>query len=164
MVMLKKFKRTQEQWGGSSDVIDHWLDKRQHLIVEYCKLAALQPCATKAAVTELPSPKELQYFCQELVDYISEGHFKIYDMVMNKWHATGFQATDEINRAYAQIIETTDPLLNFTDQYAATHEEDDLETLDDDLSQVGELLESRFETEDGLIQLIADSLAIPPGA
>ncbi|MVD31972.1 Rsd/AlgQ family anti-sigma factor, partial [Vibrio cholerae] len=56
MVMLRKFKNVQEQWGGSSDIIDHWLDKRQHVIVEYCKLAALQPCTTKAAVSELPSP------------------------------------------------------------------------------------------------------------
>ncbi len=162
--MLKKFKTTQEQWGGSSDVIDHWLNKRQQLIVEYCKLAALQPCATKAAVTELPSPDELKFFCEELVDYISEGHFKIYDMVMNKWQATGFHATDEINQTYAEIVETTDPLLNFNDRYADVSEDDDMETLDDDLSEVGELLESRFETEDQLIQLIADSLSIPPGA
>lgn len=70
--MLRKFKNVQEQWGGSSDIIDHWLDKRQHVIVEYCKLAALQPCTTKAAVSELPSPQALLYFCQELVDYISE--------------------------------------------------------------------------------------------
>jgi regulator of sigma D len=32
------------------------------------------------------------------------------------------------------------------------------------MSKVGELLEVRFEVEDHLIQLIADSLAIPPGA
>jgi len=162
--MLKKFKKTQEQWGGSSDVIDHWLDKRQNVIVEYCKLAALQPCASKASVSELPSPQELQCFCQDLVDYISEGHFKIYDMVMNKWQSTGFQITDDIHQAYAEIVKTTEPLLNFTDSYAAISEEDELEALDDDLSKVGEILESRFELEDELIQLIIDSLSIPPGA
>ncbi|MDW6018240.1 sigma D regulator [Vibrio plantisponsor] len=162
--MLKKFKQTQEQWGGASDVIDHWLEKRQHVVVEYCKIAALQPCASKASVSELPSPQELQYFCQEIVDYISEGHFKVYDMVMSKWQSTGFKATDEINRAYAEIILTTDPLLNFTDKYAAVSEEDELETFDEDLSKVGQILESRFELEDHLIQLIIDSLSIPPGA
>jgi len=162
--MLKKFKQTQEQWGGSSDVIDHWLDKRQHVVVEYCKLAALQPCASKTALSELPTPQELQCFCQDLVDYISEGHFKVYDMVMDKWQSTGFQVTDEIHDAYAEIIKTTDPLLNFTDQYAEIKEDDELEQLDNDLSKVGEILESRFECEDKLIQLIIDSLSIPPGA
>ncbi len=162
--MLKKLKRTQEQWGGSSDVIDHWLNTRQTLIVEYCKLAALQPCATKANVSELPSAEELQLFCQQLVDYISEGHFKIYDMVMDKWRATGFEATDEINQTDGQIIFTTEPLLNFTDKYAAVSDEDDLENFDSDLSLIGEIIEVRFGVEDSLIQLIADSLAIPPRA
>ncbi|EGZ6802839.1 sigma D regulator [Vibrio cholerae] len=164
MVMLRKFKNVQAQWGGSSDIIDHWLDKRQHVIVEYCKLAALQPCTTKAAVSELPSPQALLYFCQELVDYISEGHFKIYDMVMDKWHATGFKATDEINQVYGKIVATTEPLLNFNDQYATVTEYDELLDLDRDLSKVGEVLELRFSLEDQLIQLIADSLAVPPGA
>ncbi|MEZ9063555.1 Rsd/AlgQ family anti-sigma factor, partial [Vibrio sp. 10N.247.311.49] len=40
MVMLNKFKQIQEQWGGSNEVIDHWLETRQSLIVEYCKLGA----------------------------------------------------------------------------------------------------------------------------
>ncbi len=162
--MLKKLKRTQEQWGGYSDVIDHWLNTRQTLIVEYCKLAALQPCSTKTNVNGLPSPEELQRFCQQLVDYISEGHFKIYDMVMDKWRATGFEATDEINQTYGKIIVTTEPLLNFTDKYAAVSDEDDLENFDNDLSLIGEIIEVRFGVEDSLIQLIADSLAIPPGA
>ncbi|MGR5249680.1 sigma D regulator [Vibrio aestuarianus] len=164
MVMLKKLKRTQEQWGGSSELIDHWLDTRQTLIVEYCKLAALQPCSAKTNVTELPSPKELQLFCQQLVDYISEGHFKIYDMVMDKWRSTGFEATDEINQTYGKIVLTTEPLLNFTDKYAAVSDEDDLDDFDSGLSLIGEIIEARFEVEDYLIQLIADSLAIPPGA
>ncbi len=162
--MLNKFKKTQEQWGGSNEVIDHWLDTRQSLIIEYCKLAALKPCSSKQALSSLPTPAELQNFCQHVVDYISEGHFKIYDMVMGKWSATGFEATDEINSTYSQIVATTEPLLDFTDKYAAIDEDDDLETFDSDLSLIGETIEARFEVEDHLIQLIADSLAVPPGA
>ncbi|MBO7912314.1 Rsd/AlgQ family anti-sigma factor [Vibrio splendidus] len=165
MVMLNKFKQIQEQWGGSNEVIDHWLETRQSLIVEYCKLAALQPSSSKAtAITELPSPEELQKFSQHLVDYISEGHFKIYDMVMDKWQSTGFKATDEINQSYGHIVLTTDPLLNFTDKYAAIEASDTLEGFDSELSLIGEILEARFAVEDQLIQQIADSLAVPPGA
>ncbi|MBW3697273.1 sigma D regulator [Vibrio sp. T187] len=165
MVMLNKFKQTQEQWGGSHEVIDHWLETRQSLIVEYCKLAALQPCTTKnSTIAELPSSDELQSFCQHLVDYISEGHFKIYDMVMDKWQATGFKVTEEINQTYGHIVLTTEPLLNFTDRYAAISNNDELESFDSDLSLIGEIIEARFEVEDQLIQQIADSLAVPPGA
>ncbi|WP_086981786.1 sigma D regulator [Vibrio aphrogenes] len=163
--MLNKLKQTQAQFGGSSEVIDHWLDTRQHLIVEYWKLAALKPTAhKKAALTKLPSPQELQTFCQQVVDYISEGHFKIYDMVMSSWQSTGFSPTEEINQTYFKIVDTTEPLLNYTDKYADVDAEDELEDFDIDLSQIGEVLEERFELEDELIQMIAESLAIPPGA
>lgn len=162
--MLKKFQQTQEQWGGSSEVIDHWLETRQSLIVGYCKLASLQPASQKSTLSSLPTPLELQSFCQHLVDYISEGHFKIYDMVMDQWRSTGFEATDDINTAYAKIVLTTDPLLNFTDIYADVSDDDTLNSFEKDLSSIGEILEIRFEVEDHLIQLIADSLAVPPGA
>ena len=162
--MLNKFKQTQQQWGGSSEVIDHWLETRQLLIVEYCKLASLQPCSAKATMASLPTSNELQIFCQHLVDYISEGHFRIYDMVMDKWRSTGFEATEEINQTYGKIVLTTEPLLNFTDTYASINEQEALETFDEDLSKTGEIIEVRFEVEDHLIKLIAESLAIPPGA
>lgn len=163
--MLNKLKQTQAQFGGSSDVIDHWLDTRQSLIVEYWKLAALKPTHhKKAALVKLPSPEELQNFCQHVVDYISEGHFKIYDKVMDSWQSTGFSPTEEINKTYFKIVETTEPLLNYTDKYADVDAEDELEDFDTDLSQIGEVLEERFELEDELIQMIAESLAIPPGA
>ncbi|BCL68242.1 putative Regulator of sigma D [Vibrio nigripulchritudo MADA3029] len=161
--MLNKFKQVQEQWGGSSEVIDHWLDTRQSLVVEYCELAKPQTVKA-AAVSGLPSPQELQRFCQHLVDYISEGHFKIYDMVMDRWKSTGYSPTDEINDTYGKIVLTTDPLLNFTDKYATIDEEDPLSKLESELSLIGEILETRFEVEDQLIRLIADSLAVPPGA
>ncbi|WP_105903384.1 sigma D regulator [Vibrio gangliei] len=163
--MLNKLKQTQAQFGGSSDVIDHWLDTRQNLIVEYWKLATLKPTHhKKTALAKLPSPQELQNFCQHVVDYISEGHFKIYDMVMDSWQSTGFSPTEEINQTYFKIVETTEPLLNYTDKYADVDAEDELEDFDADLSQIGEVLEERFELEDELIQMIAESLAIPPGA
>ncbi|OEF29374.1 Rsd/AlgQ family anti-sigma factor [Vibrio rumoiensis] len=163
--MLNKLKQTQAQFGGSSDVIDHWLETRQNLIVEYWKLAAFEPSQhKKTALTKLPSPAELQNFCQHVVDYISEGHFKIYDMVMQKWQSTGFSPTEDIDQTYAKIVTTTEPLLNYTDKYAEVDAEDELEDFEFDLSQIGEVLEDRFELEDQLIQMIAESLEIPPGA
>ncbi|EDP57301.1 Rsd/AlgQ family anti-sigma factor, partial [Vibrio sp. AND4] len=95
---------------------------------------------------------------------ISEGHFKIYDMVMDKWKSTGFVATDEINQTYAKIVLTTDPLLNFADKYSGVAIEDELTDFDQDMSVIGEIIETRFAVEDHLIKLIADSLAMPPGA
>ncbi len=160
--MLNKFKQVQEEWGGSSAVIDHWIETRQKLIVEYCKLLSLQP-STNQTIASLPSSDDLTSFCEHLVDYISEGHFKIYDMVMDRWKATGFQTNTEIDGTYSKIVLTTEPLLEFTDTYADKKDLDESSVIED-LSKVGEILELRFEVEDSLIQLIADSLAVPPGA
>jgi regulator of sigma D len=163
--MLQKFKRIQEEWGGSSDVIDHWLDTRQVLLVDFCKLAACQPLpSANVNKNELPSPTEIENFCLKLIEYISTGHFKIYDMVKDQWQKTGFTTTEEIDQHYFSIVATTEPLLEFADKYVDIDEEDFLEDFDDDLSWVGEILETRFEREDKLIRLIADSLAFPPGA
>ncbi|MGF1762571.1 sigma D regulator [Aliivibrio kagoshimensis] len=158
--MLTKLNLFQEQWKGSSSVIDHWLDTRQELIVNYCKLAGLPPFESK----ELPTVQNLQSFNQQLIDYISEGHFKIYDQVIEQWNATGYSPTEEISQIYSKISLTTDSLLNFTEKYTDCTEEKMTDSFDADLSSLGELIEIRFEFEDSLIQLISSSLAHPPGA
>ncbi|MCC4798809.1 anti-RNA polymerase sigma 70 factor [Enterovibrio norvegicus] len=159
--MLNKLEKAQQQWGGYSDVIDYWLTLRQELLVEYSKMAGL----SGGSKTCLPTEEKLNQFCGALVDYISAGHFKIYDMVMERWKSTGFSSNAEIDTLYARIVETTEPLLNFNDKYSSfVLDEDNFAGFDNDISVVGEIMEMRFEQEDMLIQLIADSLAIPPGA
>ncbi|MBP3143015.1 Rsd/AlgQ family anti-sigma factor [Aliivibrio fischeri] len=160
--MLTRLNQFQEQWGGNSDVIDHWLSTRQDLLVEYCKLAGLPPF--DSSVSTLPDFSSIQSFTQHLIDYISEGHFKIYNMVMEKWDATGFSPTEEMSQLYAHITKTTDPILNFTDKYSKDDEELLLSDFDNDFSTLGEIIEARFELEDGLIEQISSSLAHPPGA
>lgn len=158
--MLTKLNLFQEQWKGSSSVIDHWLETRQELLVSYCKLAGLPPFESK----ELPTVQTLQSFNQQLIDYISEGHFKIYNQVIEQWNATGYSPTDEISQIYSKISLTTDSLLNFTEKYTDCSEKKMTSCFDSDLSSLGELIEIRLEFEDSLIQLISSSLAYPPGA
>ena len=159
--MLSKFEQVKKEWGGHNDVIDQWLMMRQQLLIDYCKLIGITPNDENR---HLPTAPKLCLFSEDLVDYISAGHFKIYDNVMARWHQTGFSPTEEMSALYAKIALTTEPLLNFNDHYGAINDHDPLETLDNDLSRIGELMESRFALEDKLIELISDSLACPPGA
>ncbi|PCS23915.1 sigma D regulator [Candidatus Enterovibrio escicola] len=159
--MLNKPEKAQREWIGNVDVINYWLTLRQQLLVEYSKVAGLVGDYKK----HLPSEDKLNHFCGALVDYISAGHFKIYDMVMERWQSTGFTTNSDIDALYARIIETTEPLLNFDDKYSnAELNENNFAGFDNDVSTIGEIIELRFEQEDMLIQLITDSLAIPPGA
>ncbi|MFD2176953.1 Rsd/AlgQ family anti-sigma factor [Veronia pacifica] len=159
--MLNKFEQLQQQWGGYSDIIDYWLTLRQELLVEYCKLAGLSAKNN----TALPTQDELNRFCENLVDYISAGHFKIYDMVMERWKENSFSSNEEINQLYQHIVDTTEPLLDFNDKYSKVNMEeveDDIAKFDSHISKVGELMELRFEVEDALIAIIAESLAASP--
>ncbi|RXJ72371.1 sigma D regulator [Veronia nyctiphanis] len=156
--MLNKVEQLQQQWGGYSDIIDYWLNLRQELLLEYCKIAGL---SAKNNAT-LPTQEELNRFCENLVDYISAGHFKIYDMVMDRWKQNKFSTNEEIDQLYQRIVDTTEPLLDFNDKYSKIKMEDvedDVEKFDGHISRVGELMELRFEFEDSLISMIADSLA-----
>lgn len=159
--MLNKLEKTQQQWGGYSDVIDYWLTLRQELLVQYCKVAGLSGSKKNC----LPTEEKLNRFCEALVDYISAGHFKIYDMVMEHWKTIGFSTNEEIDNLYFHIVETTEPLLNFNDKYSDfVLDDDNFAGFDNDISMVGEIMEMRFEKEDKLIQLIANSLSISPKA
>ncbi|WP_434357439.1 sigma D regulator [Parasalinivibrio latis] len=163
MVMLNKLERFHEQWGGYSDVIDYWLTLRQELLVDYYNIAGLS--AGKKKSLSLPDDESLHRFCELLVDYISAGHFKIYNMVMERWQATGFSTNKEIDALYFRIVSTTEPLLNFSEKYGdISLDEKNSVNFDNQISSIGELLEERFEHEDSLIQLIAESLSVPPGA
>ncbi|BAX51628.1 TPA: Rsd/AlgQ family anti-sigma factor [Photobacterium damselae] len=160
--MLSKFEQVKKEWGGHNDVIDQWLMMRQQLLIDYCKLAGLPP--NQSARNHLPTPEQLTFFCEQLIDYISAGHFKIYDMVMERWHQTGYSPTEEISAHYQKISLTTEPLLNFAETYVAINDDDNLANFNQHISDLGELLEVRFALEDRLIELISDSLSYPPGA
>jgi regulator of sigma D len=162
--MLSKFEQVKKEWGGNNDVIDQWLMMRQQLLIDYCKLAGLATHPNEETNRKLPTASQLSLFSEALVDYISAGHFKIYDNVMNRWHQTGYSPTEEISTLYGRITLTTDPLLNFNDKYGSVQTDNILKDFDSDLSKMGETMELRFALEDKLIELISDSLSRPPGA
>ena len=114
----------------SNDIIDYWLSLRQQLIIDFGKVAGL----SKQDKHSLPTADELHHFCETLVDYISAGHFKIYNMVMDRWRDNGFSGNAQIDAVYAGIVQTTEPLVAFSDKYShANLDEDDFEPVDQDI-------------------------------
>lgn len=145
--MLEDCKTAQERWGGVSEIIDRWLHERQELLVDYCALssALMDPedsdCGTR-----------LRKLCQIMVDYVSAGHFEVYEQLMQE--AKEFDDTEGLRAAsgfYKTIDGTTEDILDFNDKYQET---DDIETLNTDLSKVGEWLATRFEAEDCMIEVL----------
>lgn len=146
--MLSKIKQAKQQWGGSNKLIDAWLEKRQELIVNYCEIAGLSPF--KQVDNALPEPKAIKEFCNQLVDYVSTGHFEIYKEVVARCETHGQASLNQINQIIPQITDTTDLALEFNDKYAEITNSE-LTQFDRDLSTLINGLEQRFELEDQLL-------------
>lgn len=144
--MLENCKSAQERWGGVNEIIDRWLQERQEMLVHYCDLSQITDDEN-----ELREQK-LQRLCQILVDYISAGHFEVYDQLIKEGREfDNKSALEEANILFKAIDKTTEKVLDFNDKYQET---DDLETINEDLSEIGEVLANRFEAEDRMIEVL----------
>jgi len=146
--MLDNCKTAKERWGGVSTIIDRWLEERRKMLVDYCELSALK----QSQVEDEVRGGKLKHLCEILVDYVSAGHFEVYDQLMKEGREFGdTQGLKEASRLFAIIDETTQEVLDFNDKYLET---DDLTTLERDLSLLGETLETRFSAEDRMIAVL----------
>ncbi|QEY17918.1 sigma D regulator [Cellvibrio sp. KY-GH-1] len=145
--MLENCKTAKERWGGVSEIIDRWLEERQEMLVQYCALSGLSE-----DLSDVQRGEKLRSFCQILVDYVSAGHFEVYDQLIKEGREfDDADALQEASKLYDVVDKTTEKLLDFNDKYLET---DDLTALTPDLSQLGEALEIRFSAEDRLIAVL----------
>lgn len=152
--MLENCRNAKERWGGVSDIIDKWLKERQDLIVLYCEITS----------TESESPETLvskyQHFCQILVDYVSAGHFEVYEQLIQEAKEFDDGGLELAKKIIPQIEVTTEIALKFNDQFDNVHKVDDgLGSLGKEMSKLGEVLEDRFEFEDALLEALHNSHA-----
>ncbi len=150
--MLTKLERAVDAWGGSNTLIDHWLESRRQLLIHYCQLAGLPPYEKKKG--QLPEEDHIQQFCNLLVDYVSEGHFEVYDQVASACEQNGGQSKSLAQSLFPKIAPSTDAALDFNDKYTNGVDDDTLMELDQDLSKLGQKMEERFELEDRLLETL----------
>lgn len=149
--MLEKCRNAQERWGGVSDIIDHWLEERQELISTFVHLPE-QP-------VEDGLSKQVERFCELLMDYLSSGHFEVYEQLLREGSEFDDGSVEAAQALFPKIQISTDAALDFNDKYAAS---DTLtvrlvKEMASDLSTLGERLEERFELEDQMIEVLHTS-------
>lgn len=145
--MLENCTTAQERWGGVSEIIDRWLEERKQLLVQYCKLSELAEAAANESLAPL-----VQALCQIMVDYTSAGHFEVYDQLVKEGQEFDDQeGLKSASESFKIVDATTEDILDFNDKYQET---DDLDSIIGDLSKLGEVLASRFEAEDNMIEVL----------
>jgi len=101
----------------------------------------------------------LSNFCDLLMDYLSSGHFEVYEQLMleGKEFADGSDAAGEKLLPLIQV--STDRALDFNDDFTRFDEPSVAEIRDFStrLSELGEFLEERFDLEDKMIALLHES-------
>ncbi|QYK01094.1 sigma D regulator [Shewanella psychrotolerans] len=150
--MLKQLERAEKKWRGSNTLIDQWLNNRRKLLIQYCQIAGLPPYETLDK--SLPSFQAVKDFCDLLVDYVSEGHFEVYDRVLSAYEKNCKESQSLAQNVVPKISETTDLALDFNDKYTEADDEKILYQLDKDLSSLGDVMETRFQLEDQLLEVL----------
>ncbi|MBS0850037.1 sigma D regulator [Citrobacter sp. JGM124] len=155
--MLNQLENLTERVGGNNELVDLWLHARKHLLVAYYNMVGIKPNKESYAALD---EKALDTFCQRLVDYLSSGHFSIYNRIMDKLE--GEYSSLGITQVYSKLEKNTKIIMDLYDSHLEnTIDADDWIAFQQVLSKVGEHLESRFSLEDKLIALGLDNNILP---
>lgn len=142
-VMLSKTERRQ----NNQNLVLQLQKERQQVWSLYCKVAELKPFSCSSNTQSI-----LTQFSQLLIDYVSLGHFGLFDRVIsgNERRAAILSAAKNL---YPEFSKTTEDVISFNDRYDDNTHPLNVDTLEADLSLLGESLAKRVDLEDKLCQL-----------
>ena len=130
-------------------IITRWKQQRE-AIVEDLEESLYSDHALQIDVQDFP----IENFCESLMDYISAGHFEVYETLLHE-STEELKANRELLEEIYQSIETTTGLaLSFNDKYKdeLVHSSEDA-SLPKDLIRLDNALTIRFALEDQLLEL-----------
>lgn len=139
-----------ERRASSHAMIKELVGVRDHVLALYGELAAKHPFTDTESVHDL-----LEEFCQSLIDYTADTHFRLYRFIDEKRERRR-SVVEVADRVYPGILDITDAILSFNDRYdfEQGRENVDLTNLEQDLSLLGERLADRIEYEDQIIEVM----------
>ena len=152
MPLMKTLEATQQQYGGRLVAIDRWLESRKDLLVQFLGLTK-----SRDNPGALPAKADIAAFFDALVDYVSAGHFEIYEDLLEKAENAGTEALALAKQLFPQFSVSTDTVLAFTDRYSDASDEYMVTHFDADLAKLGADLTERFELEDKLISALFEN-------
>lgn len=135
----------QQQFAAVEDLLTRWLKERRELLGRYTEIVV--------ALDSAPQANKLmqrqQALCELLVDYVSAGHFEVFNELLNEAESFADGSEELAQQLMPDIGDTTEVILAYEEKYGSGKAYP--ETIKRDLSALGELLESRFVLEDRLI-------------
>jgi regulator of sigma D len=137
-----------ERRQQASQLITELQNERREVWSLYCNVAELKPFSANDTVKN-----QLTKFSQLLVDYVSLGHFGVYERLLAGTERR--QRVLTIAKAiYPEFSSITDAAISFNDKYEKIEEISSFDDLEQDLSALGESLAKRIDLEDRLCELM----------
>jgi regulator of sigma D len=134
-----------QQFEAVEELLTRWLRERRAILGKYTEIVV--------TLDNLPYDEALdlrqQALCELLVDYVSAGHFEVFHELINEAESFGDGSCSIAEQLMPAIGDTTEFILAYEEKYSVARDHQD--TLERDLSALGELLEMRFTLEDRLI-------------
>ncbi len=125
-------------------VIAKLLAERNEMLVLYCRVAGLAPYDSGPRTDELH-----EQFCEVLIDYMAAGHFGLYERI-TEGNERRREVAKVAKRVYPRIADTTQNAVDYNDMHDGKPFRAS-ESLDSDLSRLGEEIAVRIALEDKLI-------------
>ena len=137
-----------ERRQQSNELIAKLQNERREVWSLYCNVAELKPFSANDAVKSL-----LTQFSQLLVDYVSLGHFGVYERLLAGTERRS-RVLSVAKDIYPEFSATTDAAISFNDKYDNVQKIEVFEDLEQDLSVLGESLAKRIDLEDRLCEVM----------
>jgi regulator of sigma D len=154
--MQSEISHGDERRTRSQHLLRDLVDLRKDMLALYSQLAARKPFADDDDLPEL-----LQEFCETLIDYTANAHFRLYRYLEERQERR--QAVRTLaEHIYPRIAQTTQYIVDFNDRYESDTPQAPPKQLENDLSGLGEELAERIELEDQLIEALCAPRARGP--
>lgn len=145
--MLESCQNAQERWGGVHLIIDRWLQERKQLIKAF---EAIDQASEEGRLRR----QGLKDFCATLLDYVSAGHFGVYEQLSDEAKAFGNERGLELaKQIYPRLDVLTEGCLKFND-HCDSGDCTDFADMSARLRELSGVLHERFELEDCLIEVL----------
>ena len=151
--MLSGSENAPERRSQSHTLIHDLISTRTEMLALYTRLASKKPFTDDDSVGGL-----LQVFCEVLVDYTANAHFRLYRFLDEKTERRR-AVLDTARGIYPRIVQTTQAIVDFNDRYETLANFAPAE-LERDLSWLGERLAERIELEDQLVEVLTAPRAV----
>ena len=143
--MPHRQSRPEELFVAVEDLLTRWLRERRELLGKYTQIA----CALDSSLPPANLAQQQRTLCSVLVDYVSAGHFEVFHELLEEAESFADGSSALAQQLIPAIGDTTEVILAYEEKYGGGETYPD--TLQRDLSSLGEVLESRFVLEDRLI-------------